>query len=319
MSGQIEHIRTFLEVVAQSGFAPAARTLGLTPTIVTRHVAELERQLGVQLFTRTTRKVDLTDAGRHYRQNVRQIVDLLDEANMSAQNRQVGLSGPLTVSAPLSFAIRHLPQIVAQFRTLHPGVQLNLQLTDRLVDIAGEGFDMALRVSEPPRNQTTIWRKICAIPRVLIASPTYLARHATLKDPKELSSHQCLHYGDGPSATIWRLHSAKQQLKVPINTCLVSNNGDLIAQMCQIDEGIALLPRFIVEREIERGQLCQVLPSWNAADIWLAAVFPTYEKLPAKVEVFTSFVEAELSDADAGNTCASNSRRGLDIFRGANS
>lgn len=294
MSGQIEYIRTFLEVVRQGGFAPASRALGLSPTIVTRHVSELEAQLGVQLFTRTTRKVDLTDAGRLYCDRVAPVVADLDDANEAARSRQVGLSGPLKVSAPMSFGHRHLPAIIAQFRTLHPAVQVNLQLTDRFVDVAREGFDMALRVSAPPQDQKTIWQKICPIERVLVAAPNYLARHRSLEQPEDLSRHQCLHYAFGPERPVWQFTIDDRQTTVPINPCLISNSGDLIAKACVLSEGIALLPRFIVKEHLDSGSLRTVLPDAKPPEIWLAAAFPPYERLPAKVAAFTSFVQSAL-------------------------
>lgn len=295
MSGQVEYIRTFLEVVRTGGFAAAARGLGLSASIVTRHVADLEAQLGVQLFTRTTRKVDLTDAGRLYRDRVSGIVADLNAADDAVRSRQVGLSGPLHISAPMSFGTRYLPDIVAQFRTLHPAVRLNLQLADRFVDIAEEGFDMALRIAAPPQDQKTIWRKICPIDRILVASPRYLGRHRDLDRPEDLTAHECLQYADGPERPVWRLRDGKRPVAVRIDPCLTTNNADLIAQMCVLGEGIGLLPRFVVETHLAALTLRQVLPRVRPDDIYLAAVFPPYEKLPAKVETFTTFIQSALT------------------------
>ena len=205
MSGQIEYIRSFLAVARNGGFSLAARALGLSPTIVTRHIGELEAQLGVQLFTRTTRKVDLTDAGRLYRRRVAPVVQELDAANADVRHRQIGLSGPLNVSVPMSFGLRFLPDIVAQFRTLHPGVTLRVALSDHFVDIAGEGFDLALRISRPPADLTTIWRKICQIPRVLVAAPAYVAVRGVPDDPAQLRDHTCLDYAHDDTVQPWVL------------------------------------------------------------------------------------------------------------------
>ncbi|WP_227271312.1 LysR family transcriptional regulator [Roseobacter weihaiensis] len=294
MSGQIEYIHTFLEVVEQGGFAAAGRALGLSPTIVTRHIADLEAKLGVQLFTRTTRKVSLTDAGRLYHTQVMPVVSALNAANAAVRTRQVGLSGPLKVSAPMSFGTRVLPDIIAQFRTLHPGVQLDLQLTDRFVDIAAEGFDLALRISEPPTDQTTIWRKICSIPRVIVGAPSYLDLHDPITDPAGLPRHQSLHYAHQKGSAVWVLHQKDDKRRVRLDPCFIGNNGDLISELAVRGEGLALLPLFLVESHVTSGRLRTVLPGWHAPDIWLTTTFPPYDRLTAKVETFTKFVEAEM-------------------------
>lgn len=294
MAGQIEHIQTFLAVAQQGGFAAAARFLNLTPTIVTRQIADLEDRLGVQLFLRTTRKVSLTDAGRLYREQVGPIVDALEDADAMVRERHVGLSGPLSVSAPLSFGMRFLPQIMAQFRILHPAVQVNLQLSDRMVDIAAEGYDMALRISGPPTDQSTIWRKICPVPRMLVAAPGYIAQYGAPSDPDALRDHNCLHYGGRTGRTVWTLSREAADVQIPLTTCLTCNNGETLARLSELGEGITLLPRFLVEEGLESGALVPVLAGWQPPPIWLTVTYPPYEALPAKVAAFTRFIEAAL-------------------------
>ncbi|MGZ2259562.1 LysR substrate-binding domain-containing protein [Roseobacter sp. A03A-229] len=296
MSGQIEYIRTFLAVMTEGGFSAAGRTLGLSPTIVTRHVAELEAELGVQLFTRTTRKVDLTDAGRLYADRVKPILHDLDAANEEVRHRQMGLSGPLRISAPMSFGTRLLPDIVTQFRVLHPAVHLQIQLTDRFVGIAEEGYDLALRISEPPQDLSTIWRKICPIDRVLVASPTYLDVRGRPTNPAQLQDHDCMHYTHAPATPLWRFLNDGDETRIRLTPCFTCNNGDLLARLAQQGEGIALLPRFIVEEALHDNRLESLLTHWHAPDIWLTTTVPPYEQLPAKVAAFISFVEAYMSD-----------------------
>lgn len=295
MSGELEQIRSFVGVAEQGGFAAAGRKLGLSPSIVTRQIAELEAGLGAQLFTRTTRHVALTNAGRLYLERIKPILSALSDANDAVLERQVGLSGPLNISAPLSFGMRILPQIMSQFRTLHPAVTVNLQLTDRFVDIGTEGFDMALRISGPPTDQSTIWRKICRIPRILAASPTYLARRDVPKEPRALRDHDCLSYAERAGDAAWALLRGDETVQVPLKPCLTCNNGDMLAQLALNDEGIVLLPMFLVQDALDAGKLQQILPDWHLPEIWLTATYPNYEKLPAKVDAFTAFVEAEMT------------------------
>ncbi|MBM7066113.1 LysR family transcriptional regulator [Actibacterium sp. 188UL27-1] len=296
MSGHIEHVRTFLAVADHGGFAVAGRHLNLSPTIVTRHVAELEERLGVQLFLRTTRKVSLTEAGRLYRTQTTPVVAALDGADAAVRERHVGLSGPLRVSAPLSFGMRFLPEAMAQFRILHPAVAVNLQLSDRMVDIAAEGYDMALRISGPPSDQSTIWRKICPVPRLLVASPDYLAQHGAPERPDALARRNCLHYGGRTGRTVWTLSKGGTSHQVSLAPCLTCNNGETLARLTELGEGITLLPRFLVEDALERGTLRPVLAGWEAPPIWLTVTYPPYEALPAKVSAFTRFIETALQD-----------------------
>jgi len=263
MAGQIEHIATFLAVAQQGGFSVAGRALGLSPSIVTRHIADLEDHLGVQLFIRSTRKVALT--------------------------------GPLAVSAPLSFGMRVLPDIMGQFRILHPNVEINLQLTDRMVDIADEGYDMALRISGPPRDQTTIWSKISQIKRVIAASPNYLAKHGTPRTPQDLSAHACLHYAERLGPVVWPLNKGGQTHQIAIKPWLTCNNGDTLNALAEQGEGIVIMPLFIAQQGLEDGRLTQVLSDWSTPPIWLTATYPNYERLPTKVAAFSNFVQAAMA------------------------
>lgn len=295
MAGRLEQITSFVSVAEQGGFAAAGRILGLSPSIITRQIAELEAYLGVQLFTRTTRQVALTDAGRLYLERTVPILSALAEANSAVVERQIGLSGPLTITAPLSFGMRVLPQIMSQFRTMHPNVAVDLQLTDRFVDIARDGFDMALRISGPPTDQSTIWRKICVIPRIMAGSPPYLARRGIPSDPKALRDHDCLHYAERAGNAIWALARGDDKVQVPLKTCLTSNNGDTLVQLACNHEGVVLLPAFLMQDALNTGALQQILPDWTPPEIWLTVTYPNYETLPAKVAAFTAFVEAEMT------------------------
>ncbi|MEL6520566.1 MAG: LysR family transcriptional regulator [Pseudomonadota bacterium] len=296
MTGQIEHIRTFLTVADEGGFAAAARLLGVSPTVVTRQVSDLENRLGVQLFHRTTRKVELTDAGRLYLAETRPVLDALIHADTIVRERHIGLSGQLHISAPMSFGIRFLPEIMAQFRLLHPAVEVNLQLSDRMVDLAAERFDMALRISGPPSDQSTIWRKICPVPRWIVASPDYLAQRGTPDVPEDLRDHACLDYGGRTGRAVWRLISAKRELQIPLNACLTCNNGETLARLAELGEGIAVMPAFLVEDAIKAGRLQRIMVDWSFPPIWLTVTYPPFESLPAKVAAFTEFIESALVD-----------------------
>jgi DNA-binding transcriptional LysR family regulator len=297
VAGQIERIRIFLEVADRRSFAAAARALGLSASIATRRVGELEEELGAQLLVRTTRRVSLTVAGRLYRDRVRGVVAEIDSANEFVRQQQNTLAGVLRVSAPLSLGIRVLPGVAATFRALYPDVRLELNLTDRFVDMLGDEFDMALRISGPPADKSTIWRKICVVPRLIVASPAYLLRAGTPKAPVDLARHKCLGYSNFVGGDQWTLSDAvtgatqSAQVSLPFEC----DNGDVVGDLAALGEGVALLPRFIVARHLETGALSPVLASWRPAEIWLTAFYPPYETLPAKVAAFTQVVERAIA------------------------
>jgi DNA-binding transcriptional LysR family regulator len=293
MTGQIERIRVFLEVADRQSFAAAARTLGLSPSIATRYVSELEADLGVQLLVRTTRRVSLTVPGRLYIDRIRSVVDEIDRANEFVREQQDAVKGLLRVSAPLSLGLRFLPGAIARFCKLYPDVELKLNLTDRFVDMLGDEFDMALRISGPPSDKSTIWRKICVVPRLLVASPAYLLRAGVPKAPGDLTHHKCLGYSNFAGGALWTLRDGvtdveqSTQVKMPFEC----DNGEVVAALAASGEGIALLPRFIVSKYLEAETLAPVLAPWRPPEIWLTAFYPPYQALPAKVDAFTRLIE----------------------------
>jgi DNA-binding transcriptional LysR family regulator len=294
MIGHIERIRVFVEVAERESFAAAARALGLTRSQVTRYVSDLEADIGVRLLTRTTRQVALSAAGRLYLQRAKPILADLSRAEELVRLQHDTLKGDLRVSAPLSFGLRFLPDAISQFRILYPEVRLKLDLTDRLIDVMKEDYDMALRISGPPNDKSSIWRKIRPAPRALFAAPAYLARKGRPESPDELADHDCLLYAHGEEDGAWELRSVatEEYQKPKLTTCLACNNGDLIGDLAVRGEGIALLPRFIVAAHLARGALVEVMRGWETREIWLSAFYPPYDNLPAKVATFTSFIES---------------------------
>jgi len=293
MSGLLERMRVFATVADLRSFAAAARQLHLSTSIVTRYVSELEREVGAQLLVRTTRRVSLTRPGEDYAQSAKAILADIEAANARAKQEQGALTGELRVSAPLSLGIRLLPPALARFRSLHPGVKLSLNLTDRFVDVVNEGFDMALRISGPPADKSSIWRKLCVVPRLLVASPGYLRSRPALRTPRDLAHHLCIGYANSATPDRWSFtHTAsKARQSVRVAFGFACDNGDLAAELAALGEGVALLPRFIVGPHLETGALIPALPAWRPPDIWLTAYFPAYEALPGRVDAFARFIE----------------------------
>lgn len=294
--GELESIRVFLAVVEQQSFAGAARQLGLTPASVTRTIAGLEDRLGVQLLVRTTRQVSLTSAGAVYAARVAPLAEALTRAAQDTREAQGIASGLVRVSAPMSLGLRVLPAVLSRFAGLYPQTHVALNLSDSFVDIVEEDYDLAIRISGPPGDKSTIWRKICPVPRALVAAPGYLRIQGTPQDPADLTGHACLGYRAEARDEVWELSKGSTRRSHRAAGRFGANNGDVLARLALNGEGIALLPRFIVEEDLAAGRLAEVLPGWSAPRIWLTLYYPPYERLPLKVAAFSDVFEAHVRE-----------------------
>ncbi|MCC8933077.1 MULTISPECIES: LysR family transcriptional regulator [Rhizobiaceae] len=301
--GEVEAIRTFLAVAQHSSFSAAARLLGMTAASVTRTISALEEQLGVQLLLRTTRKVSLTSAGAAYAARVAPLVEGLARAAEETRDLQKVTAGSIRVSAPMSLGLKVLPTVLSQFAIIHPKTSVAIELSDRFVDILDENYDLAIRISGPPTDKSTIWRKIRPVPRLLVASPSYLAKHGTPKLPEDLATLECLSYHDHSKTETWELSRPGQTRTVDARGRFSINNGDFLCRLAAAGEGIALLPRFIVEDDLRAGTLVEVLPGWTTPEIWLTLYYPPYEQLPLRVATFSDFFEAFVKESwDGGQS-----------------
>lgn len=297
MTGQIERVKVFICVAELSSFAETARSMKLARSAVTRHVSELEDTLGVQLLVRTTRKVSLTAAGQLYLDRVRPLVVELQQADELIKHQHGTLSGDLRISVPVSFGLQFLPSALNTFRAANPDLNLKIDLTDRFIDIVKEGYDMALRISGPPSDVSTIWRKIAPIPRKIVASPDYVARKDRIDHPRDMHGHDVLHYSHYAGGATWQLsrRDGEETIVQTFRREFEANSGDLIVAMAVDGAGITMMPAFMVAEHLESGRLVEILPEWNAPEIWVTAYYPPYERLPAKVAAFTKFVERAVS------------------------
>ncbi|HEY9038995.1 MAG TPA: LysR family transcriptional regulator [Roseovarius sp.] len=297
--GELESIRVFLAVAELESFAGAARQLGMTPASVTRTIAALEDNLGLQLLVRTTRRVSLTSAGALYAARVTPLAQGLADAVEETREAQGMTAGRIRISAPMSLGLKVLPTVLSQFATLHPQTHVAVNLSDSFVDIVEEDYDLAIRVSGPPTDKSTIWRKICKVPRVLVATPDYIAAKGRPQTPEDLAGFACLSYQSDAHEEVWELSKGANHRSHKANGTISANNGDFLAQLVMNDEGIALLPRFIVAGDLDAGRLIAILPDWAISEIWLTLYYPPYNQLPLRVATFSDFFETHVKE-----TCA---------------
>lgn len=286
---RIDTMRAFVAVVAQSSFSDAAKSLQLSPQLVSKYVSKLEEQLGVRLLHRTTRKLSLTEAGTHYYEHAQQILLSIDEMDSQLGGLQQNPTGVLKINAPVSFALKHMANLVADFQVRYPAVEVDLQLNDRKIDIVDEGFDIALRIGSL-KDSSLIAKYIAPIRVMLCASPQYLKINGIPKTPEDLKSHRYLQYS---YAEIDSKHKVYQWLSVKNTNTLAkfhSNNGDVIVGSAIAGAGIALQPTFIISEAIHTGKLVQVLAEFEEKPIGLYAVYANRKLLPNKVRCFIDFI-----------------------------
>lgn len=287
---RIDTMRAFVAVATEGSFSYAATNLKLSPQLVSKYVSKLEERLSVRLLNRTTRKVSLTEVGTHYLQHAQQILISIDEMDAQLGGLQQNPKGMLRISAPVSFASKHMARLVTDFQSQYPLVNVDLQVNDRKVDIIEEGFDVALRIGHL-KSSSLIAKNIAPIRLVLCASPEYLKKHGTPSRPEDLKDHRYLHYSymemDGKEE-IYQWLRAKNTERGSELHC---NNGDVLVDAAIAGAGLALQPTFIASEAISTGKLIKVLPEFEPDPLNLYVVYAHRKLLANKVRCFIDFIE----------------------------
>ncbi|WP_424970180.1 LysR family transcriptional regulator [Dinoroseobacter sp. S76] len=292
----LKPIRVFLEVARLESFAAAAKALRITPASVTRIIAKLEEEFGHQLLVRTTRQVGLTSTGALVAARYRPLLEAFDRVERDLEREMQPHRGRLSVNAPMSLGLRVLPRLIDSFRMAYPNIDLNMRLTDQLVDIVSESCDLAIRVSAPPVDKSTIWRKLCKVPVRAVAAPALFERYPRPRTPEDLDPQICLSYGEEDVPEVWNFEKGALKRPVATGARVHSNNGDLLFELAQAGLGIVVLPEFHMGQGLAEGRVEEVLPDWSLPPLWLSLYYPPYEALPPLVATFADFFEAFLAD-----------------------
>lgn len=294
----LKPVRVFLKVAELSSFAGAARALGMTPASVTRIVAALEAELGQQLLLRTTRQVSLTSAGALVAARYRPVVQDFDRVSEDLSRASLPDAGHLAINAPVSMGLRLLPDLIAGFRRTYPDITVDVKMTDALVDIMAESCDLAVRISSAPTDLSTIWRKICEVPRSAVAAPALLERIGHPQDPRDLTARHCLSYTATATPETWEFRKGPAKRSQRAGSGVMSNNGDFLYELAIAGSGIAILPDFIINPGIADGRVVRVLPDWTIPSLWLTLYYPPYDRLPPLVATFSQYFETYIRDID---------------------
>jgi DNA-binding transcriptional LysR family regulator len=289
-----EGLAIFAKVVEIRSFAGAAAELKLSKATVSKAVSRIEARLGARLINRTSRRLALTDAGRHLVPRAAQILADGEAAEDTALAQATLPRGLVRLAAPMSFGVLRVAPLLPEFLANYPEVSVDLHLSDAMVDLVGEGFDAAIRIAALP-DSSLVARRLCEMPRYLVGSPAYLNRHGRPKHPLRLAEHRCIGYSSTMSPETWRFAKDGKSTTVRPAGPLRVNNGDAIMPALIAGTGLGVLPEFILRDALAAGQLERLLPDWSVPSGAVYWVTPPGGPRPKRVEVLGDFLLARLS------------------------
>ncbi len=290
-------LQTFLDVAKSESLSAVARDEGVTPAMVGRRIDQLEQQLGVKLFKRSTRKITLTSEGTAFFEDVRNILNELRAAEESLSLGAKSATGRLVVSAPTSFGRKHIAPHLPAFVAAHPNLAVTLHLSERIVDLKNERVDLAIRIADL-KNADLIANRLARNHRVVVASPDYIKRHGKPAALADLVQHNCLVTAteEGLSDN-WSFRDATgKSVSVRVAGHLHCNDGEVLTRWALAGQGLAWRSAWEVSEEIEKGRLVEVLPKFSAPGNDIYAVYSDRKFLPAKVRVFIDFMKQTFGD-----------------------
>jgi DNA-binding transcriptional LysR family regulator len=289
---QFDDIRIFAATVETGSLTAAADKLLLSKQFVSRRIMALEASLGVRLLVRNTRKLAVTELGHEFHARALRILAEIEDAEQAMSASRTALRGALKVSAPMSFGVSHVSPLIAAFLAEHPAVRIHLELSDRQVDLIGEGFDVALRIGTLP-DSTLIARRLGGLRMIACASPAYLREHGTPATPADLHRHACLLYGQ-EGRTGWEFQIDGARRTFDVGGPLVANNGDAVRDAAVAGLGVALLPHFIVDASLRNGALVPILEPYAPPPLPLNAIYPQHRQSQASCRAFIAFIDERL-------------------------
>ncbi len=281
---KFQEMQAFTAVVDAGSFVGAAEAMGLSKAAVSRQIADLESRLAVRLLHRTTRKLSLTDEGAVFYARCRELLGELAEAEAELSARSGQAVGTLKVSAPVSFGLLYLAPVWAGFMAAQPQVKLDVTLSDRMVDLVDEGFDIAVRVARLP-SSSLVSRKLSSTRMVLCASPKYLQSHGTPAHPSELAQHQVLAYTLMANGDTWDFAGDDGPVSVKVMPRMHSNSGDTCVAAALGHQGLVLQPTFLIADALRSGELVEVMPQYRALELGIYALYPTRKHVVPKVRL----------------------------------
>lgn len=283
----------FVEVVKAKSFRRAAEAIGVPNSTLSRRISSLEKAIGLRLLHRTTRKIELTEAGQLYFERSRRIVEEARLAHEQLGELLAQPNGVLHASLPVDFANIFLAPLLPEFARRYPGISFQFDLTPRRVDLVTEPVDVAIRMGEPP-SSNLIARQLARLSRYLYASPRYIERFGEPGEPTDLMQHECVRL-DPAEVAGWTLHRETERVEIAVGGRFLLNSVGMIRRLVTLDLGIAVLPEEIAANDVAAGLLRRVMPEWQAPSVPVYAITET-RLLPAKTQRFIEFLREHLGE-----------------------
>lgn len=296
MLDRLTSMQVFVRTAQAGSLSAAARQMKMSPAMATKHVDALEERLGVKLFHRTTRKLSLNEAGRDYLEFCLRILPEIEEAESIITSQRVEVMGTLRFSAPISFGVRYIAPLIPKFSAMHPGVVVDLGLSDRYVNLIDEGWDMTVRIG-PLADSRLIARKLAPTKMVVTAAPAYLRDRGRPRSVQDLADHNCLSYSlsDATGSSEW-IFGGRHHMRIPVRGNFIANNGDALVAAAIHGQGLMYGPDFLVADAVLSGRLELIAldqPTYDMAGIF--AIYPPDRRPPAKVRAMIDFLAQAFS------------------------
>ncbi len=282
-------MQLFVRVAELGSFSAVAQQLGVARSVVTRQIAALEGHLGVKLMARSTRRLSLTSAGTAYLEKCRVILNLVEAAETGVAEERQTPRGNIRISLPLSFGLKRLAPMLLDFSRRYPEVGLEMDYTDRRVNLIEEGIDLSIRITRR-LDGNDVARRIGRSRMLVVAAPDYLARHGRPQHPGELQHHECLGYTAAGSGQVWQFTVAGQVEGFHLRSRLNANNGDVLTEAAALGLGITCQPDFICQSAVDRGELVEILGDFPIPELGIYAMLPGNRHVPHRVRVLMDYL-----------------------------
>lgn len=294
---RLQAMELFVSTVREGSFSGAGRRAGLSPASVSRYIGELETQLGVQLFNRSTRHLGLTEAGKIFFQRTEQVLQGIEDAEAAALALQSAPRGTLRIHSRTMFGIKVLSPLMPEFQKLYPELKVELRLSERRAQLREEEFDVDFQIAAP-KDPGLMQRRLLRSERILVAAPDYVARMPKLRQPGDLTAHNCLTYWMGPDDVVWKFMRKGKLSEIVVPSTFGSNNGIILCDLAVQGHGIALLDDYTVAGELKAGKLVRLMPGFQVTnssfDEGIYATFLESSYLPEKIRVFVDYMAEQV-------------------------
>lgn len=281
-------LQTYLHIIDEGSFAAAARRMGISKSLASKYIADLETSLGARLLTRSTRSVRPTTLGGEYYTQIKDVLGRLDAANEAVRQVSAHPSGRLRIGSPVSYTLQVFRPHMMRFMEAYPDILLDVVLDDRCTDLIGDGLDAVIRIGELD-DSSLFARRLHGARIHVVATPDYLASFGTPQRPADLVAHRCLHYTNLRGAGTWPFQQGNELIYQKISPFFASNNGEMILAAALEGKGIALMPEFLIEQELRDGRLQRVLPDFSLPEVPVNLVYPTRKNMTAALRAFLDF------------------------------